>query len=293
MLWRLALPGDQVRALPDNYLQAIASGRYATEFDPSHRERAFLPPDLFEPRGPWVMLTSFRGPAAPSHVSVFSGRSVFYVFLRLPGGRTATLDYLATLWHFPRPWPTEIELDRPLGRSFPLPLNPDLPQFPPGTQVALVRRLVLFDTEEKLMVTPVTENVQIRVYRETVSRDRFRAQDFFEFRMSRALLLEGEAGGLRPVAPGDHTFRIFGGHDVFERNIENGALKCRNCHSGHGIHSLRSAEALFPPRPLIRDPVEGEPGFGVSHLESWASLDWKENRHDWGLLTALRPPPSR
>src|SRR5262249_49389167 len=57
VLWRLALPEKQLRALPDNYRQAIVSARYATEYNASQRTRPFLPPDLFDPHGPWVRLT--------------------------------------------------------------------------------------------------------------------------------------------------------------------------------------------------------------------------------------------
>ena len=289
VLWRLAMPEKQVRALPDNYRQAVASGRYAAQYDPSQRERPFLPPDLFDPRGPWVKLTPNRGPTAPSHVAAFSGRSVFFVFLRLPGGRKATLDYLAKLWHFPRPW-----------------FNLDLPQFPPGTKVALARRLVLFDANGKLMDTAITESLQIRVFREVpaggLSGASFRAQDFFEFKLSRVLLLAGEAGGLRPVTPDEAQLRSFGTHGCdMIANMEScprtATLKCENCHGGPGVHSLGSLEALFPPRPLYSDPVEGDPGFGVPYLESSVTLYWKETHYDWGLLNALRPmpekPPSR
>lgn len=300
VLWRLALQHEQVSALPDNYRQAVASGRYAAQYDSSQRERPFLPPDLFDPQGPWVALSSFLDPAAPTHLRVFSGRSVFLVFLRLPGGRKATLVYLAKLWHFPRPWPTETKLDTPLGRGFPLPLNPDVPQFPPGTQVALVRRLVLFDADGKLMDTAVTESAQIRVYREVPARVPFAfgAQDFFEFELSRALLLAREAGGLRPVTLDEAEFRIFGAHgwDVFEKHTESphgaAALTCVNCHAEPGIHSLRTVRRLFPPQPLISDYVEGDPQFGPLDWEASATINWKENRYDWGLLNALRPLPN-
>jgi hypothetical protein len=56
VLRRLALTPEQVVALPNNYQQAVASGEFAKEYDPQHRERAFLPPDLFDPQGPWVEL---------------------------------------------------------------------------------------------------------------------------------------------------------------------------------------------------------------------------------------------
>src|ERR1700678_1484196 len=73
-LRRLALTPEQIGSLPDNYAQAIASGEFAKEYDPEHRDRAFLPPDLFEPQGSWVELEG-RGkplPVAEQHDSFFS-----------------------------------------------------------------------------------------------------------------------------------------------------------------------------------------------------------------------------
>jgi hypothetical protein len=56
VLRRLALTAEEIHSLPANYGQAIASGAFAKEYDPGHRDRAFLPPDLFEPSGPWVLI---------------------------------------------------------------------------------------------------------------------------------------------------------------------------------------------------------------------------------------------
>lgn len=285
VLWRLALSEDQVRALPDNYRQAVASEKYASEYDPAQPEKPFLPPDLFNPRGPWVAVNSYGDPVAPGHLRTFSGRSLFLVLLRLPGGREATLEYLEKLWTFPNPWPTQTGGNPPFGRSFPLPLNPTIPQFPAGTQVALARRLVLFDADGKLIPTALTESLQIRVYREIPAdliQAILRGQDFFEFELSRTLLLAGEAGGLRLATLDGTERRIFGGH-----------LKCRNCHAEPGIHSLRSVRRLLRPQPLISDSAPGDPRLGPLDREAFATLNWKEDRYDWGLLTALRPPPSR
>ena len=77
VLCRLALTSEQIGSLPDSYAQAVASGEFAKEYDPEHRGRAFLPPDLFEPQGSWVELEG-RGkplPVAEQHDSFFSGRS--------------------------------------------------------------------------------------------------------------------------------------------------------------------------------------------------------------------------
>jgi hypothetical protein len=56
VLRRLALRPEEIASLPANYGQAVASGAFAKEYDPVHRERAFLPADLFDPMGPWVCI---------------------------------------------------------------------------------------------------------------------------------------------------------------------------------------------------------------------------------------------
>jgi hypothetical protein len=75
------------------------------------------------------------------------------------GGRKSTYEYLQTLWDFPQPW---IPRD-PTGDQ--VVVNRALPQFPAGTQVALVRQMTLFDSHGNLAPAPITESVQIRVYR--------------------------------------------------------------------------------------------------------------------------------
>ncbi len=39
VLGRLALTPEQLRVLPDDYAQAVASGEFAKEYDPEHRAR--------------------------------------------------------------------------------------------------------------------------------------------------------------------------------------------------------------------------------------------------------------
>ncbi|HET9711511.1 MAG TPA: hypothetical protein VFP64_06505, partial [Pyrinomonadaceae bacterium] len=156
---RLALSSDQIAALPNTYKQATNSRAFASAHDPNKREQPFLPPDLFDQKGPWVQLSARGGePIALAHVAFFSGRSVFLILMRLPEGRAATVKYLKTLSDFPKPWLPDPEEPRRL-----LP-NPDLPEFPPGTQLALVRGMVLIDSEGNLRPTNIIEDVQIRVH---------------------------------------------------------------------------------------------------------------------------------
>ncbi len=101
------------------------------------------------------------GPAAPTHTGFFS-QSLFLVFLRFPGGREEALDYMKRLSEYREPWIAKrYSPDGPLfGME-----NPALPQFPPGTRVALVRQMMLLDQKGDIVPTHLTEEVQIRLYK--------------------------------------------------------------------------------------------------------------------------------
>src|ERR1019366_646448 len=205
---RLALTPNEIRALPSNYAQAVASGQFAKEYDPEHPDRPFLPPDLFNRNSSWVGVAGngANEPVAAGHAHAFS-RSSFLVFIRLPGGRKATFDYMQTLWDFPRPWIPRPDDDRHEQTIE----NPELPQFPAGTQVALVRQMMLFDQLGNLQSTPITESIQFRVYRTVSTLDgsngasgssradaiKKSGQDFYQFELSRRQLFTNRAGGLR------------------------------------------------------------------------------------------------
>lgn len=296
---RLALGAREINALPDNYAQAAASGAFAKEYDPANRDRVFLPPELFQPRGPWVCIKGDQGPVAENHVGSVSGRSRFLVFVRLPQGRQATLDYFHILWDVPQPW-VGAEIDPAQGG-----LNPALPQFPVGTQVALVRQMMLFDRDGALVSTPITESIQIRVYRTITARhDRNRVdvdwpagrteQDFYEIRLSQPQLFAGQAGGLRAVAPTEAELPVFQTQewDSFEHSAKEqpppesllgGRIldRCVDCHSAPGINSLRSRRHLLKPNPAQLDP---NPPYDSVWWEAENTVAWKANHFDWGLL---------
>lgn len=303
VLRRLALSPEEIKSLPDNYKQAVASGGFAKEYDPAHPDQPFLPPGLFDPHGPWVGITpspeSDAG-VAKMHTFNFSGRSSFLVFVKLPGGHKATLDYFQSLWNFPQPYVggPSIASDQPE-------VNPNLPSFPAGTQVALVRRMNLFDNQGNLTTSSITESVQIRVYHSiTKARERDftggvdfivknSGQDFYEFRLSRALLFSGEHGGLRPVGRDVREFAIFqtkGGDPIehpsdkpqFESNAIPIVKTCAWCHSGAGVHSLNSRESLLRPNRMQIEPQNSD--YGSIYWGDTSAISWKQNRYDWGLL---------
>jgi hypothetical protein len=295
MIKRLALSPEQIAALPDTYKQAIDAGTFARIYDANKREQSFLPPDLFDSKGPWVAL-SIRGGdlVARGHVSAFSGRSVFLIFMRLPGGRAATLDYLKTLASFRNPWLQDPETQRPLP-------NPELPQFPTGTQFALVRRMVLIDAKGEFRPTNIIEDVQIRVHRaipgsipNSLNLDRNEARaamDVYEFKLTRTKLFAREAGGLHSLTRTDTKFPLFRSHDIdlFEENVGQinrmfrvSLEACASCHFRPGVHSILSRGE----RVAIPENSELLPSWDSSH-EAEATKWWKRRQFSWGLLQGL------
>jgi hypothetical protein len=298
----VALTPKEIRSLPNNYEQAVASGEFTVKYDPAQPDRTFLPSDLFDPHGPWVEL---EGPGDPepvarSHFSEFSGRSSFLVFVRLPEGRKAAFDYLYTLWNFPKPTIPSPHF-APGEEVAP---NPDLPQFPPGTQFALVRQMTLFDNLGRLVNTPITESVQIRMYSaiagpgapliEPHSYDDIAVrsgQRFYEIALSRPQLFSNKAGGLRATGRDEKQYLVFGfpgpDHGIPARypSLEGSTpvlKECVVCHSTKGIHSVNSRNRLLPPNQLQVDRPHDSDG----HVwwQDARTIPWKQRQDDWNLL---------
>jgi hypothetical protein len=283
---RLALKPDEIRRLPDTYAAAVASREFTTEYKSANVRAPFLPADLFRSGGPWVGVSAFSDkPVALSH---FTGRSRFLVFMRLPAGREATLAYIKSLQSSSQP-PLLKE-----GAIFVL--NLALPQFPAGTQVALVRQAMVIDSAGRLQPTPLTESVQFRVYHDVTRGLRYQNysngpsshdQDFFEFRMSRPQLFSRKSGGLRAVHTDEVEFSTFRTHgdDPFESAAAAGSPgvvldRCRACHSDSGIHSVQSRLQWMQPVELVThiDPIEAE---------STTTIARKQRQPDFQLLQQL------
>jgi hypothetical protein len=266
---RLALPPERIDKLPDNLAVAVAAGDIPSEYDAKHPERAFLPPDLLKEDGPWVILGKRLGSgglAASAHVKATSGRAAFLVLLRLPEGRQATEDYLKKL-------PTSR-----LGA---------LPQIPEGTQVALLRRMILIDSAGNLRLTPVTEMVQIRVYRD------LKAPDMVELALARKELLAGR-GGLHATSPdavslfdlGAMGISPQGNADPLERQSDRPPAitpvvmkSCIHCHAGPGIYGFQSMfVGHFDEPPLTAHHLEGQVSSAIDHARQ---------TYAWGLLQGL------
>lgn len=250
---RLALTPEQIRALPDTYEAAVAARRFASLYDPDNPREPFLPVEVFRPKGPWVCLSGYsEEPTALQHF-YFSGRSRFLVFMKLPSGHDATVAYIEKLRSSEQP---------PLLGDF---LNLALPQLPVGTQVALVRQLIVVDSGGKLVSTRLIESVQLRVYHAVTPGTRYmnysnapssHDQDFFEFRMSRPALFAGRNGGLVAVGPSETEFATFNTHgmDGFDPTHPSDGQRvvlkrCGGCHSDSGIHSVQSRMHWMRPSP--------------------------------------------
>jgi hypothetical protein len=291
VILRLALTPRQIRALPATYAAASASGEFNPSFDPQYPHQPFLPPDLPHPHGPWVCLSAFsRDPTVLGH---FTGRSRFLAFIRLPEGRDATLAYVNSL----RSQPPLIV--KPV--SVPL-LNLALPQFPAGTQVALLRQLIAIDTEGNLVPTRLSESLQLRVYRAIAPQrpymndsDQSPNQDFFEFRLSIRRLLANRTGGLRAIGPAETEFATFStyGIDAFEsvNPLETQGVilaRCRACHRDSGIHSVQSRMQWM--QHASGDPSGGDQADCIG-WETKVTIARKQEEHDFKLLNTLARQP--
>jgi hypothetical protein len=319
VIGRLALTPDQIKKVPDNYAAAVDSGEFAKRFDPEHPDKPYLPADLFTADGPWVCLGNPDGPIAPAHLrdtgtNMFTN-SAFLVFLRLPDARAATLDYLKRLRSFDRPLLVEAKDDKRLAKYVP---NPQLPPFPVGTEVALVRRALLIAAPHTPTATALTESVQLRIYREVpeMTEQTARAaldngtqankrseswQTFQEFQLSRSRLFAGRAGGLRVVSPDELDFPTpfnLWQHDEFE-NRESGpgdrsfsersqlpTMKgCFECHSLPGVSSFNS---YFNFREHLHDRDTSARAFSLSEMAipkvDGSTVKWKEERPTWTVL---------
>lgn len=305
-LSKLALSAREIEALPDNYADAVASQKYATEYDPNAFARHFLPPDLLQPASTWVELAD---PAAPVHTTDFGGRSVFRVFVRLPGGRERTIDFLKKLRGVEQKDLFDIAF-KPFDQ-----LDVKLPEFPPQTQFALVRQMMVINDKKQIQPTDITQSIQLRVHHDRRdsgavvgddmlfhARNLKRAkQDFYEFSLQRKTLFAGEHGGLHPS---DHTtttvispLRQSGaerdpilnkaGAEIQRRSTVN-VVQCVHCHRNPNVYSFESFMQIkrYPERPTSLMPK-------TENRVGRSALTWKQSQFSWGLFQGLVAGDSR
>jgi len=275
----LALTEAEIAALPDNYAATVAAGTFPPAHDPQKLAQPFLPPDLLPLGKAWLGMSGSEDPIALRHAEAVHGRSVFHVQMRLPGGRAETMAYMRKLADFPKPYAWNDSYEQyPYARST-VRIGPDLPQFPAGTQVALVRRMMLADADGDLRSTPIVESVQIRVYvNEPLPDPEMNQMAATEFRLSPKELLRNGSGLLPTGFKAPATRTVFELPTMFDRGVG-----CSNCHGRPGIYSVQAYAQGFGRN-------RGSPWFEVARSDEVLNLVavyWKKRQYDWGLLQGL------
>lgn len=164
--------------------------------------------------------------------------------------------------------------------------------------VAMVRRPLAIDKSHKLRVTPITELVQIRVYRR-IPKDPaanldgdFGEQDAYEFILNRSKLFAGMPG-LEAVGPDDESEPRFDRSEMsnpFGRSPtpltfgKKQLQTCIQCHQGPGIYSMLSME---------RGLRAGSNAAGGSfRTYAWQvdlnyTVKAKVEQYNWGMLQGM------
>ena len=301
---RLALSDAEIAALPDNYAAAASNPD--------------LPRDLFAPDGDWITARSDDsavGPLASRHTAAFNGHSVFLVMVRLPQGRQKTVDYLNSLRDFEGPL---VYARLQMNHTRQLVISPDVPQFPAGTEWALVRRMCVIDDQGRIRPTSLIESIQLRRY-DSIEPLRVHvggssaaggkpAQQMAEFDMDRR-----HGGVLKALAPDEVDFQFVHfmsqGGDPFELIFRNerapnptsdrraALTTCYECHTSAGIFSVASFNhGGFSSQTVqrLQATTELPPEIAQSYtpppneqLEIEVTVLWKYRQFDWGLLQGL------
>jgi hypothetical protein len=261
---RVALSKEEIATLPDNYALAVASKIYPTGFQAESPESGFLPVDIFQEGSSWVSLGRVGGPVAMTHTEAFPfvGRSLFLVFVSSPYGRAATLDFIESLITEPHPV-TAI-----------------------GSEVALVRKMLLIDEQGEIILSPLVETIQLRHFRPL--------QTFYEFELDRGHLFNGIGGGL---VPNHDLFMLFMGHgDVFESTDipdQQATIPdiCKACHfqDSANFDSGSTQSIISYSRNPFSLPDEKHPVLFASTqtVEAQTVIEWKRDHLTWGSLGEL------
>lgn len=265
IIQRLALSRQEILSLPDSYALAINSNAFPDGYDPAHPGAAFLAPDLFRKDSAWVPMGRAAGPIAMAHTQGFPflGRSVFLVFVRSPESRAATLHFIDSLNSVPDP------------------------VLATGSEVALVRRMLLIDDHGDLILSPLIETIQIRHFKPQ--------QVFHEFELDRERLLNGNTN---PFRLNTDVIPLFFSHgDAFETRELPGLQiaipdLCKGCHledpslSGSGnMESILSYSRARFPLPDSQRPVLSATGW---EDETKKVIAWKQNHPSWRALEVLQ-----
>jgi hypothetical protein len=298
----VALSKDQIAALPDNYALALKSGHFAAEhkFDP---KIDYLPSDL--PKGPgnsttddWVEIT-YPAHVPPYHTHDFGGRSYFRIFYRFPSGRKAVLDYLKYVAD------EGVDKEHPDAAKRAVLKTKGLRQIPAGTQLALLRQMVVLDKDLKPVPTSVVQELRMRIYKNVEGKDdpattSGEGVNIYSYELKRALAFDGLRDGGLERQPND--LKVY--RPLFHFNEDWGrpkgreglgflplATHCIACH-GHkpgenvGVYSMTSIHAAFslagatrngPPGIVTSMPADAPP-------QSLRAVEKVRSRQEYRLL---------
>lgn len=248
----LALSEGDIRALPDNLAMAVASKTFqSADIDNKQDQRPYLPEGIDQDGSQFIFLSAKDGPVAPTHFRDFRYASGFFVGFSVPGGKGPAVSYIQSLLKFPQRMLKNT--DGSLYR------NPTTPQFPAGTNVALIQRALLWSSEGTVVVSPIAELVQGRTYLEVSTTGALPdpRQRAFELEFSQSKFLRGDKqGGLSHVPHSAEDYKRF---LVLGDPIERGSgqdrvlTSCLRCHAQQdltgknnaaGIHSMHSYSRL-------------------------------------------------
>ena len=240
----VALTRDQILQLPDTYAAASAAPNAISTYDPAH-PAAYLPKDLLADNGPWLALRSKEGartPIARMHFHALMGLSAFEVRMRHPEGRKAGIAYLKDLEDMKNPGYNEALT----------------PQFPAGTQWALLRRAILADDQGRPVVSPIVESVQVRIFRDITpgGYGEIEEKQFsFEWEMPPTQLLSKFAFRSTTAADLPNSFFLQQTGVIVSPDAGSLTIHCAVCHAASGIHAINSRELPFGSNKPNQPPV--------------------------------------
>ena len=280
----LALSRAEIESLPDTYVAAVKSGAFSDVLQTNRynflpRDLINTNSGWYEilPAGPLTQI----GPHLPEHTLVAGGRSVFRAFVNLPADtqdtsvlsnyvvqsvqaleesernnkvwrqfwatNTIARSNVVALMQQPEVWKEFLLTNRESVEN----LNPKPTrgprQLPWGTQFLLLREMICLDENGQLIPSHVVESVQFRtIYWTGSSRDSSEREHRVarEVELSRALLFQGQQGGLRPIPAGEPRARAYNnlGHLRVDEEGNGPPQKdfphnCAECHSGNDLFS--------------------------------------------------------
>tara|TARA_R110002072_G_scaffold179059_1_gene335071 strand:+ start:135331 stop:136635 length:1305 start_codon:yes stop_codon:yes gene_type:complete len=260
LIQRLALTKAQILALPGTWAATVKSGDFARRHDPTNQFAPFLPANLLAKESSWVCMGTDEVIPADLHVDKLKWRSAFYSFIRLPKGRTETLEYV------------EKELSKD--------------NFPVGTQLALVEQAFLISDEGERILSPLIVSISLRTYmfvrRNAHDEVPETTQSVAEFVMQPRELMLGNAV-MKAIDPQEHRFDASEGFIAQDTSdpFETGHLprrarlhSCMSCHRNSGNVKV-----------LTRNGAGSAQFFESSPTAiSKATSNQKRNHHTWERL---------